>query len=208
MPSSSAPVRTVVFDLGGVLIDWDPRYLYRKIFDDEDRVEWFLSTVCTPDWNEQQDAGRPFAEGIAERTEAYPDYQDEIEAYFARWTEMLGGPIDGTVDLLETLDAQEIPLYALTNWSAETFRHTAAYDFMDRFRGIIVSGREGVKKPDPQIFRLLVARFGLTPAETLFIDDSPRNVAGARAAGLQAVGFDSPDQLRADLAERGLLDGA
>lgn len=200
-----APVRTVVFDLGGVLIDWNPRYLYRKIFDTEAEIDWFLSTVCTPDWNEQQDAGRPFAEGIAELTAAYPNHAAAIEAYFARWTEMLGGPIGGTVDLLKRLDARDVPLYALTNWSAETFGHTAAYPFMDRFRGIVVSGREGVKKPDPAIFHLLLDRFGLAPAETLFIDDSPRNVVAAREIGLHAVRFESPERLRADLDAHGLV---
>ena len=198
--------KAVVFDLGGVLIDWDPRYLYRKLLADEAAVEEFLATVCTPEWNAEQDRGRPFAEGVAELVERHPVHAAAITAYHERWTEMLGGDIGGTVELLAELRAAGVPLYALTNWSAETFGIARErFEFLSWFDGVLVSGEERIIKPDPAIFRLLLDRFGLDPQATFYVDDSPVNVAAARELGFDAVRFTEPERLRRDLETRGLL---
>jgi 2-haloacid dehalogenase len=200
------PVKAVVFDLGGVLIDWDPRYLYRKLLDDEAAVEAFLATVCTPEWNAEQDRGRPFAEGVAELVERHPVHAAAITAYHERWPEMLGGAVGGTVEVLAELRAAGVPVYALTNWSAETFGIARErFEFLEWFDGVLVSGEERMIKPDPAIFRLLLDRFGLDPGATFYIDDSPANVAAADRLGFDAVRFTSPAQLRRDLEARGLL---
>jgi 2-haloacid dehalogenase len=200
------PVKAVVFDLGGVLIDWDPRYLYRKLLADEAAVEEFLATVCTPEWNAEQDRGRPFAEGVAELVERHPAHAAAIAAYAERWEEMLGGEIRGTVELLAELRAAGTPLYALTNWSAETFAIARErFGFLSWFDGVLVSGEERIIKPDPAIFRLLLERFGLAPEATFYIDDSAANVEAARRLGLDAVRFTGPGQLRRELAARRVL---
>ena len=197
------PVKAVVFVLGGVLIDWDPRYLYRKLLDDEAAVEEFLATVCTPEWNAEQDRGRPFAEGVAELVERYPVHAAAITAYHERWPEMLGGAVGGTVEVLAELRAAGVPVYALTNWSAETFGIARErFEFLEWFDGVLVSGEERMIKPDPAIFRLLLDRFGLDPGATFYIDDSPANVAAADRLGFDALRFTSPAQLRRDLAAR------
>ncbi len=199
-------VKAVVFDLGGVLIDWDPRYLYRKLLDDEAAVEEFLATVCTPEWNIEQDRGRPFAEGVAELVERHPVHAAAITAYHERWPEMLGGDIGGTVELLAELRAAGVPIYALTNWSAETFGIARGrFEFLEWFDGVLVSGEERMVKPDPAIFQLFLDRFGLDPGATLYVDDSPANVAAAAQLGFDAVRFTGPGQLRRDLAARRLL---
>ncbi len=192
--------KTIIFDLGGVLIDWDPRYLYRKLFDTEAEVEDFLTRICTHDWNEQQDAGRPFAEGIALLTEKHPEQRHLIEAYFDRWSEMLGGAHDGTVEVLDELRGRDVRLFALTNFSAETFPVARQrYEFLSWFEGILVSGEEGMKKPDPRIFRLLAERFDLTLEGAAFIDDVPKNVEAARRLGVHAIHFTSPPELQRDI---------
>lgn len=204
------PIETIVFDLGGVLIDWNPAYLYRKIFDDEAAIEDFLAHICTGKWNEQQDAGRPLAEATRILVAQFPEYHTEIQAYYGRWTEMLGGPIAGTVQLLESLHARQSQrLYALTNWSAETFPHALErYDFLQRFAGILVSGEEKLIKPDPRIYALLLERYAIRPETALFIDDNPANVTGARESGMQAIHFHSPEQLHLEMAALGILPGA
>jgi 2-haloacid dehalogenase len=203
------PVKTVVFDLGGVLIDWDPRYLYRKLLADEAAVEEFLATVCTPAWNAEQDRGRPWAEAVAELVERHPVHAAAITAYHERWPEMLGGDIAGTVALLEELRAAGVPRYALTNWSTETFGFARErFAFLDWFDGVVVSGQERVAKPDPRLFRVLLDRFGLAPEATFFVDDSPANVEAARRLGLDAVRFHDAERLRGELVERGLLSAA
>ncbi|HET9557110.1 MAG TPA: HAD family phosphatase [Actinomycetota bacterium] len=200
------PVKTVVFDLGGVLIDWDPRHLYRKLLADEAAVEEFLATVCTPEWNDEQDRGRPFAEGVAELVERHPVHAAAITAYHERWTEMLGGDIAGSVELLAELRDTGVPLYALTNWSAETFGIARErYQFLEWFDGVLVSGEERMIKPDPAIFRLLLDRFGLDPGTAFYVDDSPANVTAAGELGFDAVRFTGPAQLRRNLELRGLL---
>jgi 2-haloacid dehalogenase len=201
-------VKAVVFDLGGVLIDWDPRYLYRKLLADEAAVEEFLATVTTLEWNAEQDRGRSFAEGVAELVERHPAHAAAIAAYHERWPEMLGGDIPGTVELLAELRAAGVPLFALTNWSAETFVYARErFEFLGWFDGVVVSGEERLVKPDPRLFRRLLDRFGLAPEATLFVDDSPANVTAARRLGMDAVRFTDPERLRRDLAGRGLLPG-
>jgi 2-haloacid dehalogenase len=199
-------IEAVVFDLGGVLIDWDPRYLYRTLFDDERSMEAFLSTVTTPEWNEQQDLGRSFADGIAELADTFPQHADLIAAYRTRWDEMLAGEIAGATDLLAELLEAAVPLYALTNWSAETFPIARQrFPWLGRFRGVIVSGEEGIGKPDPRIFELVLSRFGLRAERTLFVDDRQVNLAAAERCGFRTVSFSSTEQLRAHLVAEGLL---
>ncbi|MFQ5973200.1 MAG: HAD family hydrolase, partial [Alphaproteobacteria bacterium] len=155
---------TVIFDIGGVLIDWDPRHLYRKLFDDEDAMEHFLATVCTPEWNAQQDEGRTVAEGTALLTERFPEHAALILAYYDRFGEMMNGPLEETVSLLGELRGAGTPLYALSNWSRETFPLARErFEFLDWFRGIVISGEEGVKKPDPRIYQLLLHRYRIDP---------------------------------------------
>jgi 2-haloacid dehalogenase len=197
----------VIFDVGGVLIDWNPRYVYRPLFDgDEAAMEHFLTQVCSHDWNLMQDAGRPFAEGVAELAARFPEHAQLIAAYDTRWEDMVAGTIDGTVAILRELEAGGTPLYCLTNFSTEKFPLCLGrFDFFGAFDGIVVSGEIGMVKPDRAIYDHLVETYDLTPAQCLFIDDNRANVAGARAAGWQAVRFVSPDQLRRELAARGLL---
>jgi 2-haloacid dehalogenase len=196
-------VKAVVFDLGGVLIDWDPRYLYRKLLADEAAVEEFLGSVCTPEWNAEQDRGRPFAEGVAELVERHPAHAAAITAYHERWAEMLAGEIPGTVEVLAELRAAGMPLYALTNWSAETFGVARErFGFLAWFDGVLVSGEERMTKPDPRFFRLLLDRFGLDPGDSFYVDDSAANVEAARGLGFDAVRFTDPRRLRRDLAAR------
>jgi 2-haloacid dehalogenase len=198
--------KAVVFDLGGVLIDWDPRYLYRKLLADKAAVEEFLATVCTPEWNAELDRGRPFAEGVAELVERHPEHAAAIAAYHERWPEMLAGDLPDTVEVLAELRAAGVPLYALTNWSAETFAITRGrFEWLDWFDGLLVSGEERMTKPDPAFFRLLLDRFGLDPGATVFVDDSEANVAAARELGIDAVRFTGPDQLRRELSARRIL---
>jgi 2-haloacid dehalogenase len=198
-------LNTVVFDLGGVLLDWNPRYLYRSIFkDDEERMEWFLATVCTQEWNATHDAGRSFSDGVAQLVNSHPELAAEIEAYQSRWPEMLGGAFDETVALLDVLSDAGIRLFALSNWSAETFPYAAAYPFMSRFDGTVVSGYEGVKKPDPELFQILIERHQLNPERALFVDDVKENLDTAAALGFKVHHFQSADLLAGDLAERGL----
>jgi 2-haloacid dehalogenase len=202
----SVSTKAVVFDLGGVLIDWDPRYLYRKLLADEAAVEEFLATVCTPEWNAELDRGRPFAEGVAELAERHPEHAAAIAAYRQRWPEMLAGDLPGTVEVLAELRAAGVPLYALTNWSAETFAVTRErFEFLDWFDGLLVSGEERMTKPDPAFFQLLLDRFGLDPGATVLVDDAEANVAAARELGIDAVRFTGPGQLRRELSARRIL---
>jgi 2-haloacid dehalogenase len=197
----------VVFDLGGVLIDWNPRYLYRRLFDgDQAAMERFLTDVCPPAWNHEQDRGRPFAEGCAIAAQAHPAERERIEAWFECYDETMAGEVPGTVDVLAELRARGVPLYALSNWSAETFpRAQARFAFLQWFRGIVISGALGMAKPEPAIYHHLLETHGLDAAETLFIDDAPANVAAAEALGIRAIRFTDAEALRADLRTLGLL---
>ncbi len=199
-------IETVVFDLGGVLIDWNPRYLYRKIFADEGEMERFLGTVTTPEWHIEQDRGRTMEEATALLLSRHPAYAREIEAYYGRWDETFGGPIEGTVGVLRNLREQGYPLYALTNWSAETFPLARErYDFLEWFDDIVVSGEEGMIKPDKDLYGVLVERTGLDPATSVFIDDSCANVRAAEELGFVGVMFRGADHLREELVRLGLL---
>lgn len=203
---SQQTIHAVVFDLGGVLIDWNPRHLYRKVFEDEERMEVFLRDVCNQAWNEKQDAGRSFAEAVRELVERHPEWRDMIEMYHARWPEMLNGTIDGTVDILARLRDRGVPLYALTNWSAETFPFARQrFEFLNWFQGIVVSGVEKTIKPEAGIFHLLLERHRLAASTTLFIDDVDKNVHGAVAVGLHGLRFRDPVSLEEDLRRLGLL---
>jgi 2-haloacid dehalogenase len=197
---------TVVFDLGGVLIDWNPRYLYRKLIADEAAVEAFLATVCTPDWNLQQDAGRPFVEAYAALVEAHPQHKSLIESWCARFDEMMSGEITGTVEILSELRARGTPLYALSNWSAETFPCALRrFEFLRWFDGVVISGELKLIKPDPRIYRHLLETHALSAESTVFIDDVQHNVAGATALGIHGLRFTDPPTLRRDLVALGLL---
>lgn len=197
---------TVVFDLGGVLIDWNPRHLYRRLFGDEAAMERFLAEVCTMQWNEQQDAGRGWDEAIATLSAQHPQHAGLIAAYRARWDEMLGGPLAPSVAVLDELRGRNLRLYALTNWSHETFPIAwDRYDFLHWFAGVMVSGQERLLKPDPAIFRRLLSRFGLLPQRTIYIDDASRNVDAARRLGMHGLLFRDAATLRAELCAAGVL---
>jgi 2-haloacid dehalogenase len=196
----------IVFDLGNVLLRWDPRFLFTQYFDDEAQMEWFLAHVCNHEWNLEQDRGRSFAEAVKHATAQHPDLAEAIAAYDERWHETLPHAIDGTVAIFEELRQGGAPLYAITNWNGEKFRETKIrFPFLNHFHDIIVSGDEKLIKPDPAIYRLLLERNGLSAAECLFIDDSLNNVKGAEAVGMKAHHFSSPENLRTALVGLGLL---
>jgi len=194
-------VDTIVFDLGGVLIDWNPRYLYQQVFDDPRKMEEFLTQVCSPHWNEQQDEGRSFKEAVEQLLPVYPQYTEEIKMYDTRWEEMLGGTIEESVTILEELlEKNRFKLYALTNWSEEKFPVALQkYDFLKKFNGILVSGQERLKKPNPQIYQRLFQKFSIDPTHALFIDDSLPNVQIAQEMGMSIIHFQSPSQLKKEL---------
>ena len=200
----------VVFDLGGVLIDWDPRLLYRKMFGGDDpAMEAFLATVCTPEWNARQDAGRPFVEAVAQLVEDFPSERERIVAFHERWPETLGQQIPGTVAILGELHARGVPLYALSNWSAETFPVARArFPFLGLFEGIVISGEERVSKPDPRLYRVLFDRYRFDPRDAVFIDDAPRNVEVAATMGMLGLQFTGAAPLRTALEACGLLGGS
>ena len=196
----------VVFDLGMVLIDWDPRHLYRKVFEDEAEMEWFLTHVCHPEWNLEQDGGRSFDDGVTEAITRHPKHAAEIAMYRDRWMEMVPGAIMGSVDILESLHKNGTPLYAITNWNQDTFRATRGrFPFLNLFRDIVVSGDEKMLKPVPEIFHLLATRNNISLSHSIFIDDSMKNVKGAEAVGMQAHHFITSEGLRADLKNRNIL---
>jgi len=199
--------RVVIFDFGGVLVDWNPRHLYRRLFPgDPAGMERFLAEVCTPAWNQQQDAGRPWADAIAELVGRHPENADLIRAYRERWDETLAGPIDGSVAILGELRDAGHRLLGLTNWSHETFPLARArYPFFGWFDGIVVSGEERLIKPDPRLYARLLERYAVDPARAVFIDDSLPNVEAAIALGLHGIQFRSPPALRAELVARELL---
>ena len=202
---SEARRHAVVFDLGGVLVHWDPRLLYRKLLPSEDAVERFLATVCPSEWNERMDAGLPLATGLAERIERFPHHEPLIRAYGERFGEMML-PMPRAIALLDELAARGVGLYALSNWAAETFAATRhRFPFLERFDGLVISGELGIAKPDPRIFAHLLETHRLEPDALLFVDDRDDNVAAARRVGIDGVVFEGATRLRADLARRGLL---
>jgi 2-haloacid dehalogenase len=200
-------IDTIIFDLGGVLIHWDPRTLYRKIFKSEEEITWFLENICTHDWNEKQDAGRPFAEATQELIGKFPEYKEQITAWYDRWPETIGGPVHSTVDLLRKIrESKKFKLYALTNWSAETFPWALDnFEFLHWFEGIVVSGVEKTRKPFPEFYQTLFGRYSVDPEKALFIDDSFRNIEAAKNMGLNTIHFQSPEQLANELRALGIL---
>jgi 2-haloacid dehalogenase len=198
---------TAVFDLGGVFIDWNPRYLYRKLFrGDEAAVEHFLSTICTQDWNEQQDAGRTFAEGCAVLKAAHPAQSELIDAWFPGYEQMLGGEIQGSVEILSELHTNQTRLYALTNWSVETFPFAVRrFKFLGWFRGIVLSGEAKLLKPDPRLFRILFEKYAIDPTDAVYVDDRENNVDAAQQLGMHGIHFTDAGCLRRQLAGLGLL---
>jgi len=199
-------IDTIIFDLGGVLIDWNPRYVYRKIFKTEQEIEWFLENVTTPDWNENQDAGYPLHKATEELVAKHPEWEPEIKAYYGRWLEMLGGQIHETVEILQQLKhTGKYRLYALTNWSAETFPHALErFEFFKLFEGVVVSGEEKMRKPSAEFYKIILDRYRLDPSTTVFIDDSLRNIKGAEAVGITGIHFHNPSQLKEELRRLGI----
>jgi FMN phosphatase YigB (HAD superfamily) len=194
-----------VFDLGGVLFDWNPLYLYRKIFESEEDAIWFLKTVCTADWNLGLDAGKDFARSVAELQARFPRYWREIAVFDTRWKEMTAGLFEGTMAIHDELIAAEVPTFSITNFSWEKWVSVLPdFPFLEKFDGVVVSGLEGLVKPDPRIFSLFCDRYSLAPETCVFIDDNPVNVVSARSIGMKAVHFTSPDQLRKELIGFGL----
>ena len=202
-------INTVIFDLGGVLVDWNPEYLYSKIFkNDQTKMHWFLENVCTKDWNMEQDAGRSFEEASKILLKTYPEYKVEIEAFYDRWEEMLTGEIAGTVMILNKLKGlHKVSLYALTNWSAQTFPIAQRrFEFLNLFEGIVVSGTEKTRKPFSKIYQITLERYDLKPENCLFIDDSYENIEAARLLGINALHFSYPQKLEKELHDLNLLD--
>jgi 2-haloacid dehalogenase len=200
-------IKAIIFDLGGVLIDWNPAYLFDKLLPDEAKRKQFFEEICTTAWNEEQDAGRSLQEATQMLVDQHPEWQEYIEAYYGRWEEMLAGPIQGTVVIFRELkERNQYPIYALTNWSAELFPVALRkFDFLHWFDGRVVSGEEKSRKPYPEFYKLTLNRFNLKAQETLFIDDNLRNVEAAEALGIQCIRFENPGQLRAELEQRNVL---
>lgn len=200
-------IKAIIFDLGGVLIDWNPSYVFDTMFDSEEEKKHFFENICTSDWNEMQDAGRSLKEATEELVARHPEWKEYIEAYYGRWTEMLGGPIHGTVEIFRQLKEKgHYKLYALTNWSAELFPIALErYDFLHWFDGRVVSGEEKMRKPHPEFYALTLDRFGLKAEETLFIDDNLRNIKAAEAIGIKSIRFESSEQLKEQLKLEGIF---
>ncbi|MEM9545156.1 MAG: HAD family phosphatase [Bacteroidota bacterium] len=196
--------KTIIFDLGGVLIDWDPRYLYTSYFETKESMEHFLANICTQEWNEEQDGGRSIKEANAYLIPKYPEYSKEILAFYGEWEVMLKGTIPETVEILRAIRKSEKSVYALTNWSAETFPVAIRrFEFLSWFDGILVSGQEKLKKPDPKIYQLILQRYNLKAEDCLFIDDNLKNVTAAIKEGISSILFESPAQLKRQLLQMG-----
>ena len=206
MAGEQQQIEAVAFDLGGVLIDWDPRYVYRQLFSDPADMEEFLASVCTGDWHRAHDLGADITQSCAELAAAHPGHRDMIMVWAERGEEMVAGQFDDTVELLSELKASGMPCYALSNMEPDAFRvRRSRFAFMEWFDGHVISGLEGVAKPDRRIFEILLNRHGLHPQTTVFIDDQARNVDAARDLGLVALPFSSAPQLRRDLHTLGVL---
>jgi len=199
--------RVIVFDFGGVLVDWNPRHLYRKLFrGDEQAMDRFLEEIGFIEWNTEQDRGRPFADAVAELSRRHPQHGDLIRAYDERWEESIAGPMPASVELVEQLKRAGHELHGLSNWSGEKFRLTRAkYRFFELCDSILVSGDVRMAKPDPGIFLMLLQRIGRSAEECLFIDDSAANIATARRLGFEAIQFNSAAQLKDELRRSKLL---
>ena len=201
-------INTIIFDLGGVLIDWNPLYVFNDLIPDEERRQYFFDNVCTMHWNEQQDAGTPIAQATEERIALFPEWENEIRAYYGRWVEMLGDANHGTVEILKSLiDSPDYRVYALTNWSAETFpvaKSMERFHFLHWFEGVLVSGEESLLKPQPEIYEAILSRYDIDRSKAVFIDDNYKNVVGSEAVGLKAIHFQTPEQLAKELTNSGV----
>ena len=200
-------IKNIIFDLGGVLVDWNPEYVYLDVFNgDRKKMQWFFDEVCTFDLNENQDAGYPLAQATEDRIKLYPQYEQWIRMFYGRWEEMLGGPIEGTVKILkELVNDRNYRVIALTNWSAETFPVALKrFDFLHWFEGIVVSGTEKTRKPFSAIYQITLDRYQLNPTNSLFIDDNERNVVAAQRMGIQTIHFQNPKQLKISLEALGI----
>jgi len=200
-------IDTIIFDLGGVLVDWNPEYLYAEVFHgDKQKVDWFLSEICTNDWNAEQDAGRTLQEATEMLLIQYPEYEAWIRMYYDRWEDMLGGAIDNTVIILNKLKrANTHRLYALTNWSTETFPIAVKrFDFLNHFEGILVSGEEKTRKPFPKIYEIMLERYQINPIKSVFIDDNLENIIAAKKFGMKGIHFKSSRQLHTELSKLGV----
>ena len=200
-------INTIIFDLGAVLIDWNPHYMYKTLFTDEEEMKHFLANITTSDWNEEQDAGRPLQEGTDLLVQQYPEHETNIRAFYTRWEEMLGDAFWDTVEILKQLKASgKYKIYALTNWSAETFPIAKSkFEFLSWFDGIVVSGEEKIRKPAPAFYQILLDRHTVTPTEALFIDDNLRNVLAAEKLGIRSVHFTTAEALREKLVDLRIL---
>ncbi|NER16662.1 HAD family hydrolase [Spongiivirga citrea] len=195
-------IKNIIFDLGGVLIDWNPEYVYLDVFNgDRQKMKWFFDNICTMDWNENQDAGYPLAKATQERVAMFPEHEELIRMYYGRWEEMLGEQITPTVNLLKQLvDNDRLKVVALTNWSAETWPVAIErFEFLQWFEGIIVSGTEKMRKPFKEIYDLTLSRFDLIAEESIFIDDNARNIAAANKMGINGIHFTGADVLISQL---------
>ncbi|MFT4758930.1 MAG: 2-haloacid dehalogenase [Paraglaciecola sp.] len=198
---NSENIQTIVFDLGGVLVDWSPDYVFKTLIPDKKKRKWFFDNICTSDWNEEQDAGRLISVATKELLAKHPEFEVEIEAFYGRWEEMLKGQIDGTVEILkELVEAKTHRILALTNWSAETFPVALRrFEFLQWFEGIVVSGTEMTRKPFADFYQILFDRYEIDPATAIFIDDNAKNILGSEAVGMRAIHFKNPGQLREEL---------
>ena len=198
--------KAIIFDYGGVLLEWDPYRIFQRFFPDAQSTRAFMDEIDFAEWNRQQDRGRTFAEAIAERSTRFPQYADILAAYNTYWPDAVVGQIDGTVAILHRLKAAGYPLYGLSNYSAEKFRlDRLRFDYFNLFDDMVISGEVGLLKPEPAIFRLLLQKIGYAPQDCIFIDDIPANVQGAREIGIHAIQFHSPEQLEHDLQGLGVL---
>mgnify|MGYP001218412534 FL=1 len=204
---TTSTIKTIIFDLGGVLIDWNPAYVYLDVFEgDQKKMQWFFDEICTMHWNENQDAGYPLAQATANLVKQFPEHENLIRMYYGRWEEMLGDSISGTVAILKKIiDNPNYSVVALTNWSAETFPIALKkFDFLHWFEGIVVSGTEQTRKPFYDIYQITLDRFKIDPKTAIFIDDNLRNIRGAEALGINGIQFTSPAQLANSLESYGI----
>lgn len=200
-------INTIIFDLGAVLIDWNPRYMYRTLFNDEAEMEHFLANVTTSDWNEEQDGGRSLYEGTEFLVNKHPEHEEKIRAFYSRWDEMLGEAFHDVVAIFKQLkEKEQYKIYALTNWSAETFPIALQrFDFLNWFDGIVVSGTEKMRKPTPEFYHILLDRYQIKANEALFIDDNYRNIQAAENLGIQCIHFTSAEKLIEELVKGNVL---
>ncbi len=206
--NSTSDIKNIIFDLGGVLIDWNPDYVFLKVFKgDKLKLKEFYEKVCTFEWNENQDAGYPLDKATEDRIKIFPEYEDQIRMYYGKWEEMIGGEIKEVVTILKNLVKENnFRVLALTNWSAETFPIALKkFDFLHLFEGIVVSGTEKTRKPFSDIYEIILNRYNLIATESIFIDDNIRNIKAANKFGIKTIHFKDPLQLKTDLEINGIL---